>query len=175
MIVALAASIQMVDSSAYWPIVTNALARPAKRHLDWNVWSLALAGAARVNMYPSYQCWGRLEVPGRILEQEREIEYLAAISGARTNGGRAARPIVDCGAELEERERLTREGLRVSEVYVFFRPAYLREVLAVFGEEHCLEIADAFVCRRARVTTESGDRELDGRIKRTQIIGGARE
>lgn len=174
-IVALTASIQMVDSSAYWPIVTNALARPAKRHLDWNVWSLALAGAARVNMYPSYQCWGRLEVPGRILEQEREIEYLAAISGARTNGGRAARPIVDCGAELEERERLTREGLRDSEVYVFFRPAYLREVLAVFGEEHCLEIADAFVCRRARVTTESGDRELDGRIERTQIIGGARE
>lgn len=45
-IVSLAALVQLADATACWRIVSNALASPAKRELDWSVWTPALAGAS---------------------------------------------------------------------------------------------------------------------------------
>lgn len=146
--VALVGVVQLADASAAWPVMTTSVAAPWKRELDWPAWSREVRGVSRVNIFPSYGCWWPLGASDRVLQEQRELEYLAASNGMHTNAGRTARALEDCGLQHAQGTNAAQGELQEGELYVFFAPAYSRETLAMKVDARCIDLADAVVCRR---------------------------
>lgn len=141
------ATLQLFDATACMTVVRDALAKPVARELDWDEWELKLARVSRVSTFPSYTCWGSTQVEERVMQQQREIEFLASRRGVTTNGGRSGRPLVDCAREQEEASAAMQSMLRPNELYVFFLPRYSHEELrATMSLANCTQSSDSIAC-----------------------------
>lgn len=141
--------LQMVDVGPFRTIVAINVSRPWTRRLDWNDWTAALARGDEVDSFPSYMCWGAAPFTEDLLMRQREIEFIAARDGKRTNGGRTARPIRDCAPEYaEEGALLAGTAPRAPHrIDVFMRAAFAADVLQSLEQRYdCRALPDALVC-----------------------------
>jgi hypothetical protein len=140
--------VQFVDTGKARAVARGAVANRWERTLDWPKWSSVIEGSDAVDMYPSYGCWAGKAFKEEVLLKEREIEFIAARSGKRTNGGRTARPLHDCAVEDDEVQatiagRLRRRG----HLYVFMSPAFASEgIHTLQAELNCRDLGEALVC-----------------------------
>ena len=142
--VAALAMVQLADSSASVAVARAATARPQAHQADWSAWSALLAPYEKVSLYPSWHCWGNVRPPEAIRTLEREIEFLAAARGMRSNHACTGRALTDCSPGIADIPSIKARGMKRGTLYVFLRPAYTAEMLA--GLAGCREIPDGWAC-----------------------------
>ncbi len=148
-LVAVMATLQLVDASATWPVIRENVTRAWTRHADWDTWQPLVASYKRLELYPSWYCWS--EDPGeRVLGQVREIEHMAAAAGLTTAHARTGRVVTDCARGRADLGALTRGGLDAETLYVFMRPAHREEIVDAMGAERCADFGGGWVCSAER-------------------------
>ena len=138
------ALVQLYDSSASAAVARDATARPQAHQADWTAWSALLAPYDKVSLYPSWLCWGKIRPPESIRNSEREIEFIAAARGMRSNHACTGRALTDCSPGIAYIPSIKQKGMKRGTLYVFLRPAYTAEMLD--GLAGCREIPDGWAC-----------------------------
>lgn len=149
------ATLQLVDSSACWTVISGATAEPWERYADWTTWQDVLPAYRKLAMYPSWYCWGATDPGEPTLRAERDIEFLAAVNGLQTNHARTGRVVTDCSRGVVDPGTLGQSGLAPDTLYVFLRPAYDDDAIARIGKDHCAEFGAGWLCAEGRPTVPS--------------------
>jgi hypothetical protein len=145
-IVAAAAVVQLVDATAYAKIVRDNTQNAWEHRTDWEFWESLMRRHRRLALYPAWYCWGPLAPEERILNAEREMEFIAARDGLAANHAHMGRVITDCSSGTADLAKLEHDGLEPATLYVFFRAAFGDEVVARLGAERCTPFSDGWAC-----------------------------
>jgi hypothetical protein len=146
---AIAAFVQLLDSTAQAALERGQMNDSAPRVLDWAKWQPMVEEHDAVWSTPTFDCLGHLQMPQDVPELDglNELSFLAAKAAKPVNTAFTPRAIADCNDEIAAREKVVPKS---GTLYVVARRVATASMIANFIRQGapCISFSLGFACSR---------------------------